>query len=114
MKNYVSLQAIAALIPAYHDCGCAIEVRVGQYLARTLSQVQPPYQMAKIDLFTTPEPAEVQFAAQQLAAGAAELRDEILDAWTSGETIGVGYPVIAVRDIECGKVRLTRTSFAAD
>ena len=114
VKDYVSLQAIAALMPAYHDCGCAIEVRVGQYLARTLSQVQPLYQVAKIDLFTTPAPAEVQFAAQQLAAGAAELRDEILDAWTSSETIGVGYPVIAVSDIESGKVHLTRTSFAAD
>lgn len=56
----------------------------------------------------------VQFAAQQLAAGAAELRDEILDAWTSSETIGVGYSVIAVRDIGSGKVPLTRTSFAAD
>ena len=114
VKDYVPLQAIAALIPAYHDCGCAIEVRVGQYLARTLREVQPLYQVAKIDLFTTPAPAEVQFAARQLAAGAAELRDEIVDAWTSSETIGVGYPVIAVRDIESGKVHLTRISFAAD
>ena len=114
VKNDVPLQAIAALIPAYHDCGCAIETRVGQYMARTLSQVQPLYQVAKIDLFTTPAPAEVRFAAQQLAAGAAELRDEIYDAWKSSETIGVGYPVIAVTDIESGKVHLTSTSFAAD
>ena len=114
VKNDVPLQAIAALIPAYHDCGCAIETRVGQYMAHTLSQVQPLYQVAKIDLFTTPAPAEVQFAARQLAAGAAELRDEIYDAWKSSETIGVGYPVIAVTDIESGKVHLTSTSFAGD
>ncbi len=81
--------------------------------ARTLSQVQPLYQVAKIDLFTTPAPAELQFAAQQPASGAAELRDDTCDAWTSSGTIGVGCPVIAVTDIESGKVYLTRTSHVA-
>lgn len=114
VRNNVTLPMIAALMPAYHDCGCAIEVRVGQYMARTLSQVQPLYQVAKIDLFTTPAAAEVQFAAARLAAGAAELRDEIYDAWKSSESIGVGYPAIAVTDIESGKIHLTATSFTAD
>ena len=76
--------------------------------------MQPLYQVAKIDLFTTPAPAEVQFAARPLAAGAARLRDEIVDACTSSETIGVGHPVIAVSDIESGTVHRTSTSYAAD
>ncbi|WP_419730110.1 hypothetical protein [Lichenicola sp.] len=114
VKNFVPLSTISALVPAYHNCGCAIETRVSRYMMQTLSQVQPLYQVAKIDLFTTPNPTEVQFAAQQLANGAAELRDEIYDAWKSSETISVGYPLIAVTDIESGKVHLTSTSFAAD
>lgn len=114
VKNFVPLSLINSLVPAYHDCGCAIETRVTQYMAQTLSQVQPLYQVAAIDLFTTANPAEVQFTAKQLANGAAELRDEIYDAWKSSETISVGYPLIAVTDIESGKVHLTSTSYAAD
>lgn len=114
VKNFVPQALVSSFVAPYRDCGCAIEKRVGQYLTQTLSQVQPLYQVAKNDLFTTANPAEVQFAAQQLANGVAELRDEIYDAWKSSETISVGYPLIAVSDIESGKVHLTSTSFAAD
>ena len=114
VKDFVPYALIASLVPPYRNCGCAIEQRVIQYMGQTLGQVQPLYQVAKNDLFTTNNTAEVQFAATQLAYGAAELRDEIIDAWTSSETISVGYPTISVADIESGKVHLTSTSFAAD
>ncbi len=114
VKNFVSPSEIQAEVPAYHDCKCAIEARVPQYLAQTLSQVVPLYQVAGTDLFQTAQPAEVAFATARLAAGAAELRDEIVDAWRQSTDIYVGYPLVKVSDILSGKVAMTRTTLAAD
>jgi hypothetical protein len=38
-----------------------------------------------------------------LAAATSELRDLILDAWRGSGGFSVGFPAIAVRDIEAGK-----------
>lgn len=114
VKNFVSLHAVAVNIPPYRDCGCPIEARVVQYLQATLAQVVPLYQLATVDPFENPVPAEIDFVAKRLAAGAAELRDEITDAWRSSATITVGYPLIKVSDIEQGAVTLTPDLLAGD
>jgi hypothetical protein len=114
VKNFVSPAELQAEVPKYHDCGCAIEARVPQYLAQTLSQVVPLYQVAGTDLFQTAQPAEVAFATARLAAGAAELRDEIVDAWRQSTDIYVGYPLVKVSDILSGAVTMTRTTLASD
>ena len=59
-------------------------------------------------------PQAVKFVTQRLAAGAAELRDQIVDAWNSSATWTVGFPLIKVADIESGAVHVTRTSFWSD
>jgi len=38
----------------------------------------------------------------------------IVDAWEDSATTPVGYPMVNVRDIESGKVRVTRELFGAD
>ncbi len=115
VKNDVTIRQIAAAMLPYQDCGCAIEQRVVQYLQATFTQVEPLYALELNDpLFANPNPDDVDFATSRLAAGAAELRDEIVDAWHSSETITVGYPLIKVSDIEAGTVTLTPDMLAGD
>ena len=56
----------------------------------------------------------IAFAVERLSAGAQALRDMIVDAWFDSEQTPVGYPMVNVRDIESGKVRVTRDLFGAD
>jgi hypothetical protein len=114
VRNFVDFKKVAAMIPAYKDCGCTIEQRVPQYLAQTLSQVEPLYQAAGTDLYQHPLPKELAVATRQLAAGAAELRDEIVDAWRQSTQITVGFPLVRVSDILSGKVKVTPDTFGAD
>ena len=114
VKSFVSPAAVAAAVPAYSDCGCTNEQRVVQYLNATLVQVGPVYGAGSVDLYTHPVPAEVDIATKRLAAGVAELRDQIVDAWRSSTTVGVGFPVIRISEIETGTVLLTPDRFAGD
>jgi hypothetical protein len=38
----------------------------------------------------------------------------IVDAWEDSATTPIGYPMVNVRDIESGKVWVTRELFGAD
>lgn len=114
VRQYVRPEAIAAAVPDYRDCGCSIEQRTVQYLQASLGQVVPLYRLATRGAFTTADPEGIAFATERLAAGVAELRDMVVDAWSSSATAVVGFPLIKVADIESGKVALTRTSFASD
>jgi hypothetical protein len=49
-----------------------------------------------------------------LAAGATAVRDMIVNAWQDSALTPIGYPMVNVRDIESGKVRVTRDLFGAD
>ena len=126
VKLFIHEPAVASLIGPYVPCNCAgIEPRVRGYLQQTLNSVIPLYDLTKAlggvvgsnyNPWTTTKPTDDQktFVATRLAAGAQELRDEIVDAWRSSDSIVVGYPVINVADIESGKVIFTRLGFAND
>lgn len=115
LVNNASLAATRSMIPGYRNCGCAIEQRVNQYLLATLAQLEPTYRLApQTGNFTTPDRTAATFINARLAAGAAEMRDMIIDAWRASATWTVGFPLINVADIEAGRVRLTRTSFWSD
>ncbi len=115
VKNSIDPGAVVAAIPRYQNCYCAIETRVPKYLAQTLRQVVPLYKIAGAgDLFQTAQPAEVSFVTARLAAGAAELRDEIVDAWRQSTDLYVGYPLVKVSDILSGGVTMTATTLASD
>ncbi|WP_395676932.1 hypothetical protein [Inquilinus sp.] len=115
VKSFVGERAIRAALPRYRDCSCQIEQRVHDYLQTTLGTVERTYQLApSTNNYTTPTPVAVGFVAQRVAAGAAEMRDMVIDAWKSSATWTVGFPAIKVSDIESGKVKVTRDSFWHD
>jgi hypothetical protein len=128
VKAFITEADVAGAIGAYTPCpaftglsSCAgIEPRVRTYLQQTLNSVIPLYELTKAlgngDPWTTtsPTPAQKAFVVARLAAGAQEMRDEIVDAWRSSDTIYVGYPLIKVSDIESGAVVWSANQFAGD
>ncbi len=118
VRNFVDFGAVAAQMRPYTDRGVgSIEQRVPLYLAESLAQVIPVYQAAKDsgnDNYRSNKPAELAIVVKQLAAGASELRDQIVDAWRQSNTITIGYPLVRVSDAEAGRVRITPATFGAD
>ena len=114
VRQFVDFSVVNQQIPAYRDCSCSIEQRVPRYLAETLAAVVPAYEAAGTDLYKSAQPAELAIVTQQLAKGAAELRDEIVDAWRQSEDITVGFPLVKVRDAESGAIQVTPATFGAD
>jgi hypothetical protein len=94
---------VAALVPSYRDCSCAIEVRTAQYLTATNAQIVPLFQLDKAHAFEIRTPEGKAFATARVAAGAAELRDMIVDVWHASADAKVGFPQISVSDVESGK-----------
>lgn len=115
VKDFVKVSAVRTAMPAYRDCKCAIEQRVHDYLLTTLAKIDRTYDLAGgTGNYTKKTSAAVDFVTQRLAAGAAEMRDMIIDAWKSSAASSVGYPAINIADIESGKVKVTRRSFWND
>lgn len=118
VRNFIDFHKVAEAVRPYTDRGVTtMEQRVPLYLAETLAQVGPTYQVALDsgnDNYQTAKPAEVAFVTARLAAGAAELRDEIVDAWRQSATVTVGFPLVSVADILAGRVTVTPLTFGAD
>lgn len=126
VKNFVSQASVLAGVGPYVDCQTklglpsvctGIEARIRKYLAETLATVDMTYLLDLRngkDSYSVGHPDEVNFVTSRLSAGAAELRDEIVDAWRSSATIYVGFPLIKVPDIESGAVVLTPSKLASD
>ncbi len=118
VRSFIDFGQVAFLVRPYTDRGADTnEQRVQLYLAETLSQLVPTYEAAKStgnDNYQTAQPAEVAIVAKQLAAGAAELRDQITDAWHQSANVTVGFPLVRVSDAEAGTVRITPATFGAD
>lgn len=118
VHSFINFSAVNAQVRPYTDRGVStIEQRVPLYLAETLGQVAPTYQAAlnsNNDNYQSAQPAEVAIVQQQLAAAVAELRDEIVDAWTQSEQIAIGYPLVRVTDIENYTVTMTTTTLGSD
>jgi len=105
VRQVVTPQAVTAAMPPFHDCQCPIEQRVGAYLMGDSRTVVPFYELEKDGAFKPGVAKGVAFTTERVAAGAAELRDEIVLAWRASESAKVGYqPEIAVSDVEAGKV----------
>ncbi len=115
VKRNITPALVQAKIGAYTDCGCIIEQRVLNYLAKSVAKIGPVYEVEKLDpLFAGSNATQIDFAADRLAFGATEMRDEIVDAWRQSDTITVGFPSIKVTDIENGTILLTASRFAGD
>jgi hypothetical protein len=104
VRDYLDAQDVHAVMKPYADCHCPIEKRAAAYLATTNTEVIPFYRLQKAGAFVSGSERGREFTAQRLAAGADELRDEIIDAWRASAQGSVGYPELKVRDILAGKV----------
>lgn len=103
VRNSVKRSDVARGMTPLKLCGCAIEKRVGDYLARTGDQQIPLYEMVKAGGMAPGDRRGAAFATERLAAGASELRDLIVEAWAFSATMSVGYRPVAVRDVVSGK-----------
>jgi hypothetical protein len=103
VRAHIAPDDVRAKVGAPWDCGCSIEQRTALYLAQTLRTVEPYYALEKAGGFLGGAAAGRAFAAERLAAAVAELRDQIVAAWRASADDRVGYPPVAVRDVEAGK-----------
>lgn len=95
---------VAAVLPAYRNCQCAVAARTAEYLAASQAEVVPLYRLEKQLGFGKKSVEGNAFVTKELARGAAELRDMVIDAWHHSAEMSVGYPEKKVADIEAGKV----------
>jgi hypothetical protein len=102
VRQHVQPEDVRAKVAPFWSCGCPIERRAALYLEATLETVEPFYALEKAGGFKDDGFAGRAFAAERLAAGVAELRDLIVEAWRASPDGDVGFPPVKVRDIESG------------
>ncbi|MFI4936275.1 MAG: S1/P1 Nuclease [Caulobacterales bacterium] len=114
VRQVVDYAAMRARMAPFQDCGCPIEQRVGAYLAADLTTVIPFYELEKAGAFKSQDPRGVEFTTGRVAAGAAELRDEIVLAWRASAQGRPGWPEVSVADVEAGRVDPYDSLFGLD
>jgi hypothetical protein len=85
-------------------CTCAPEQRTVDYLLATGRLVIPFYEMEKAGGLNPGDPRGTAMATEQLAAGASELRDVVVESWRASEGMKVGWRPVAVADVVAGRV----------
>jgi hypothetical protein len=123
VRAAVTRQTVAEGLRPYRACACPFEMRVANYLTATRGFTGQLYELEANGAFAvakpssetvTPSPQGTAFITERLAAGAAELRDMIEDAWTASLDARVGYPEAAVRAILKSPALLTPEVFGVD
>jgi hypothetical protein len=104
VRQFVETSAVRADMAPYKPCAGPILTCVETYLTATNAQVVPFYELEKAGGFKDGDARGRAFAEARLAAGAAELRDIIAQAWTASARAEVGYPPVKVADVEEGKI----------
>ena len=103
----------AAMVPPKPQDG-PLEARVAAYLATTGAQVEPLYELEKAGGLRDADPRGVAFATARLGAGASELRDLIVEAWTISPKVTVGWSPVSLSDIEAGKADAYKALYNKD
>jgi hypothetical protein len=96
--------AVAAQVAPFRACSCSMAQRTADYLTATGKLVIPFYELVKAGGLAPGDPRGTALATRQMAVGASELRDLIVEAWRSAARHTVGYKPVAVTDVEAGKV----------
>lgn len=104
VRATVRPEAVAARLAALRLCGCAIERRTADYLAGTQRLVIPFYELEKAGGLQRGDPRGPAFARDQLARGASELRDLIVEAWLASADHPVGWKPVKPGDVAAGRV----------
>lgn len=105
---------VSAHLAPYVPSTAPIEARVAAYLQASLAGVPRVYQLEAAGAIDARSPEAADFAMARIAAGSSMLRDLIADAYTASASKSIGYPTMSVKDIESGKVTLTRKMFGSD
>jgi hypothetical protein len=104
VKQNLSRAGVPDIGP-YKPCDCSIKQETRALLLNSLAQVEPLYQLEKEGAFKKGDPRGIAFADLRLAAGAAALRNMIVDAWKDSAQTPVGY----ARIFAGARFRCTRT-----
>jgi hypothetical protein len=105
---------VVAAVGAYVPSSVPIQGRVATYVRASLAAVPSVYDLEAAGGIDAASPAAAALVISRLAAGATMLRDLTADAWIASDKTKVGYPAIAVSDIESGKYALTQAAFGGD
>ncbi len=114
VRANVRREQVKAATAPYFACACSIQDRARLLILASHAAIEPLYAMELTGAFVDGNEAGIAFAAARLADSASVLRDMIVDAWRASAGMGVGYPMISVRDIEAGRHVLTRDDFGRD
>jgi hypothetical protein len=104
VHDFVSEAAVKAAMTPYKDCHCSYERRTAAFLLSANAQVAPLYLLEKSGGFENGDARGRAFVEERLAAGADELRDDIIGAWRASLDGTVGYPPLKVADILGGRI----------
>ncbi len=90
--NTVAVEDVRAAMPAYQPCTDAPVQCFAVRLKASHDHILPLFQLEKDGGFKDGDPRGRDFMTKQIAKGAADLRDVILDAWRDSKTMNVGQP----------------------
>lgn len=101
-----SLQAVEANMTAPSLEQTDLRARVPAYIRVGLGQVRRVYELEKTGAYAAEgiSPEAQAFVNARLGAGASELRDLIILAWRQSASSRIGWPPIAVAEVEAGTV----------
>jgi hypothetical protein len=114
VRRNLKRDAVVMALKPWEDCHCSIQDKTRMLLKETLGNVTTLYDVEKIGALRTGDQRGIEFATARLAAGARVARDMIYEAWLASASGMVGYPMVSVRDIESGKIRIRRELMGAD
>jgi hypothetical protein len=104
VTHNLDLALVEARMTPLVICDCAMEQEVVAYLTVAAGQVEPLYQLEKAGALRDGDQRMIAFAAVRLAAGAAETRNLVVEAWRASPGFPVGWRPVTVADVVAGKV----------
>lgn len=102
VRGVARLDLVEAAMPQADLDETSVDRRTVAYLGDSLSQVTPFYRLETAGAFAEGDPRGGAFAIERLGAGAGELRDLIVLAWRESANARVGWPAVAVAEVEAG------------
>ncbi len=101
---------VVARVPALAQSTDPVLAQAGAYLSQSASKVADVYRLEAAGGIDNPSPAATALVLDRLAAGSAQMRDMIVEAWVASASSKVGYPPISVHDVESGAVVPSRAN----
>ena len=114
VRRSVDEAAVSAAMAPSAEVGSDLGRWTANYLAATGRQVIPLYDLERAGGLVPGDPRGRDFVTARLGAGAAALRDLIVAAWLASAAGRVGWPEVAVADVESGRVDPFDSLYGAD